>query len=80
MPSMERNGIKKAIECLGSQSALAQALGVTPQFISQLANGSRPVPAKLVRKIETATDGQVSCHDLRPDIFGETIVQNVQVA
>jgi DNA-binding transcriptional regulator YdaS (Cro superfamily) len=77
---MELNGIKKAIECLGSQSALAQALDVSPQFICQLANGSRPVPAKLVRKIETATAGQVTCHDLRPDIFGELGAQSTQVA
>ena len=80
MPLMERNGIKKAIECLGSQSALAQVLGVSPQFICQLANGSRPVPAKLVRRIEAATKGQVSCHELRPDIFGEAGVQDAQVA
>lgn len=80
MPSMEQNGIKKAIECLGSQSALAQALDVSPQFINQLANGSRPIPATLVRKIEAATDGRVSCHDLRPDIFGAIDVKNAQVA
>lgn len=80
MPFMERNGIKKAIECLGSQSALALALDVSPQFICQLVNGSRPVPATLVRKIEAATDGKVSCHELRPDIFGAPDIQNVQVA
>jgi len=68
---MELTGIKKAVEVLGSQSALAQALKVSPQFIFQLTNGTRPVPAKLCRPIEEATLGKVSCHDLRPDIFGQ---------
>lgn len=70
MPFMNTNGIKKAIECLGSQSALALAIDVSPQFICQMANGGRPVPARLVRKIESVTNGTVKCHELRPDIFG----------
>lgn len=72
MPPMNLEGIKRAIECVGSQTALAQHIGVTPQFVCQLANGTRPIPAALVRKIEQATAGAVTCHELRPDIFGET--------
>lgn len=69
MPPMDLSGIKKAIECVGSQAELAQLIGVSPQFVWQLANGSRPIPATLVRKIEAATGGAVTGSDLRPDIF-----------
>ena len=69
MPSMKQEGIERAIEVLGSQSLLAKQIGVSPQFVCQLANGTRPVPATLVLKIESATHGEVSRHELRPDIF-----------
>lgn len=72
MPFMELNGIKKAVELLGSQVALAQALNISPQFVYQLTTGARPVPARLCRPIELATEGQVTCNELRPDIFGES--------
>lgn len=67
---MEHKGISRAIEVLGSQSLLAKEIEVSPQFVCQLANGSRPVPATLVLKIELATGGAVTRHELRPDIFG----------
>lgn len=49
-------------------SGLASAIGVTPAFISQLANGHRPVPAERCPAIERATHGVVRCEDLRPDV------------
>lgn len=52
----------------GGQAALARALGVTPQAVSQWVKGTRPVPPRHAIAIELATG--VSRHDLRPDIFG----------
>lgn len=54
----------------GSQRAFADELEIHASMISQIANGRRKVPARMCRKIETLTGGDVTCHDLRPDIFG----------
>lgn len=64
--------IQNAVEILGSQSALAASIGVSPSFVNQLVNGLRPVPPKLCRRIEVATAGKVTRKQLRPDIFCET--------
>lgn len=77
---MEHKGICQAIEIVGSQSLLAEKIGVSPQFVCQMANGTRPIPATLVLKIEDATNGAVTRHDLRADIFGEAPVPEQQVA
>jgi len=62
--------LERAIEILGSQSALARALDVKPQSVQQwLAAGQ--VPTKRIRAIELATSGKVKRHELRPDIFGD---------
>lgn len=66
------SAIQNAVEILGSQTALAAKIGVSPSFVNQLVNGLRPVPPKLCRRIETATGGEVTKQDLRPDIFAET--------
>ena len=58
-----------AIELLGSQQALADALGIRSPSITEWKQRSR-VPAARCRAIEDATQGRVTCTDLRPDIFG----------
>lgn len=63
--------IQRACSACGSASALAVLIGKTPQFISQLVQGTRQVPAELCPAIERATreHGQpVLCEELRPDI------------
>lgn len=62
--------INKAVKICGGQGILADRIGVTQSFVSQLVNGIRPVPATLCKQIEIATEGQVTCSDLRPDVFG----------
>lgn len=60
--------IEKAVRVVGGQSALARALRITPQAVQQwCATGI--VPAKRVLNIERATDGKVTRHELRPDIY-----------
>lgn len=61
------NALQKAIDALGSQSALAKAIGCVPQVVNNwLRRGS--VPAEHCVAIEKATAGVVRCEDLRPDV------------
>lgn len=61
--------IAKAIECRGSQEALAAATGVEQQTISRLLNRQRGITAEMAVAIDRATNGVVAKHDLRPDLF-----------
>ena len=51
-----------------TNKALAQSLGVSQVMISQWKTGARRVPAEICPQIERATNGQVRCEDLRPDV------------
>lgn len=63
-----QNPVLRAAEHVGSQAALARLLGVTPSMVYQWIAGKRPVTAEQCPAIERATDGQVRCEDLRPDV------------
>ncbi len=53
--------IEKAIEHFdGSRSALCKAIGMTPQFLSQVCTGKRPLPPRYAVLIEEATEGKVT--------------------
>jgi len=54
---------------LKSQVAVARAVGVTPQAVSDVLRRGNRVPAEWCLAIESATDGAVSRHDLRPDLY-----------
>jgi DNA-binding transcriptional regulator YdaS (Cro superfamily) len=56
-----------AYQVLGSQSALAKAIGVVPQVVNNWHRRGN-VPAEYCPLIERATNGQVRCEDLRPDV------------
>ncbi|NEV64718.1 helix-turn-helix domain-containing protein [Thiorhodococcus minor] len=49
---------------------VAAAAGTKPVYLRQVARGHRRAGHALARAIERATDGLVTIHDLRPDIFG----------
>lgn len=51
-----------------SQVEFAEKLGVTPGAVWQWCNGYR-MSAEKVLPIERATDGNVTRHDLRPDLY-----------
>lgn len=53
------------------QTALATALGVSQGLVWQWLNGRTKVTAEKAIEIEKATDGQVTRHDLRPDLYPE---------
>lgn len=66
------SAIKKAISIVGSQSGLAQKLDITPQAVQQwVASGC--VPVRRAIAIESLTGGQVTRHELRPDIYPEEV-------
>ena len=51
---------------VGGKSARAAKLGVSREAVRKW---KRRVPAERVLEIEAATDGEVSRHALRPDIY-----------
>ena len=57
----------KAQQILGSQTALAVAVGVVPQVVNNWHRRGN-VPAEYCPSIERATNGAVRCEDLRPDV------------
>lgn len=63
--------IQRACKVCGSGTALASAINKSPQFVSQMVQGGRPVPAELCPVIERVTleRGEVvRCEELRPDV------------
>jgi len=62
------SAVDKAIAIVGTQQALADLVGVSSMAVSKWRR--HRVPAERCRAIERATNGEVTAHDLRPDIFG----------
>lgn len=64
-PPPNATPLERAILTVGSATALGRILGITCHAIAQW----KRVPAVHVLKIERATDGKVSRHELRPDLY-----------
>lgn len=63
-------GIAKAIRLAGSQTALGDLLGLTPQAIQKwVAQGV--VPGPRCRAVEEALRGEVTRYELNADVFGD---------
>lgn len=73
------NAIESAINFVGSPGALAAAVGVSPQVVSNWRRRGR-VSVTECAKVEAATGGAVTRYDLRPDIFGPCAEQAQQAA
>lgn len=71
MNTVHLTPIRRAVDQLGSQRALAAALGVTAVTVNQWLQidvaRRRPVPPKQCVRIERLTGGRISRRDLRPD-------------
>jgi DNA-binding transcriptional regulator YdaS (Cro superfamily) len=63
-------GIQKAIRIAGSQTALGNLLGLTPQAIQKWADQGF-VPSKRCRNVEAALNCQVTRYELNPEVFGD---------
>lgn len=71
--------IERAVEIAGGQSALARAIGGTVKQAHVwywLNKDDALVPAEHCLTIEQATGGQVTRHELRPDVFGPAPVES----
>lgn len=55
----------------GTQTSFAKACGVSQGLVSQFLRGAKKPGWKTCQKIELITQGKVTRHQLRPDIFGE---------
>lgn len=75
MNTNQIDAVHRASDLLGSQRALAVALGVAPVNVSKWVNPApekrRPVPPKQCVRIEALTGGQVTRCDLRPSDWRE---------
>lgn len=58
-----------------AQTELARKIGVTPGMVWQWVHSHRPIAAENVLKIEKATEGKVSRHELRPDLYPREIAR-----
>jgi len=65
--------IERAAEILGSQTALAELLGLSKGAVSQWKEPGRRVPAEYCPLIERATQGRVRCEELRPDVAWDVL-------
>lgn len=59
--------LRDASALFGSQAALAGAIGLTPQNLSQFVNGVRPLPLGLGCEIEKVTLGRIRVERLCPE-------------
>lgn len=64
--------LKRAIDLAGGQAALASAIGQKQQHVWNWLTRGR-VPAEHCPAIERATNGQVRCEDLRPDVAWQVL-------
>lgn len=54
----------------GSKAKLAEQLGISRTWLSQIISGRETCSPELAVEIHRLTDGQVAREDLRPDLFG----------
>lgn len=66
---MSDTPIQRAVTAVGSQSALARLIGVTPQRVQQMVDTGRASHNRVIA-IEKATG--ISRHELRPDLYPVT--------
>lgn len=59
--------IKKAVDIVGSQTALAQIAGVKQAHVWNWLRLHKRAPAKYIRRISEATNGKVSVDELLKD-------------
>lgn len=58
-----------ATEPRGAKIEMAQYLGITATYISLLIHGKRRPSGPMALSIERATQGLVTRHELRPDLY-----------
>ncbi|KQS50949.1 transcriptional regulator [Sphingomonas sp. Leaf198] len=66
-PRSSHDALRRAVEAMGSQSAVARLLGVSQPSVWKWLSKAKALPAEHVLAIEAATG--ISKHELRPDIY-----------
>jgi DNA-binding transcriptional regulator YdaS (Cro superfamily) len=69
-PRKKNPAVERAIRAAGSQTALADKLGLPQSAISKRLHGQVPVTAEWAVEVERVLRGAVKRHDLRPDLWG----------
>ena len=64
-------GIEKAVKYFGTQTILAEALGVRQEHISMVKRGKRRLTVQHAMRIEELTNGEVTRAELRPDVWSK---------
>ena len=72
-------GIQKAVRIAGSQTALANIVGVTPQAVQKWVEQGKP-PLNRCKQIEAGLNGQVTRCELDPEEFGDIAVSQTTPA
>lgn len=71
MKTKETKALQKAIDIIGTQRGLAELVEAKQGHVWNWLHRDKRVPPNKAIPIEVATDGAVTRHDLRPDVFGE---------
>jgi DNA-binding transcriptional regulator YdaS (Cro superfamily) len=77
--SPEKQALSDAAEVLGGQTKLAEALTtalgrpVSQQWVWNVINRPQPVPPEWCLPLERICEGQVSRHQLRPDLYPQEV-------
>lgn len=69
MASHKISPLQHAKEILGTEAALAKAVGASQPYINYRLKRGKRVPAEWCIPIELATGGRITRHDLRPDLY-----------
>lgn len=64
---MKHEAVEKAIAIVGSQAALAKAVGKAQSTVSDWLNGNKQVSVEGALLLAGATNGQISASEFRPD-------------
>ncbi|MEJ1936540.1 helix-turn-helix domain-containing protein [Nostoc sp. NIES-2111] len=71
--------IERAVKIAGGTVSLARLLNVQPPTVSGWVKRTRPVPAERCLEIEAATNHQVRCEALRPDVRWDVMFKRPEV-
>ncbi len=73
--SVAQSALETAVDIAGTQKELARRITehhgreITQPYISRWMNDTKRVPAEYVLAVEKAVQGQVTRHQLRPDLY-----------
>lgn len=67
------DALKVAKDTLGTEAALADAVGVKQPSVNYILKSGKRVPAEWCLPIERATEGKITRHQLRPDLYPEDV-------